>query len=229
MKKLKMLIFLPLAFAILFLSACASATDSTPQSNNYYDDDGNFVIESTGNKTVMIDEIPYSVPYNGKVITLESVEFYENCPNYSYNLFTVITLDVSNLSEAEIHWIRESDLSVKAYITSEANDYDFSSGVALGSILFTDTNKLIFVQTSSFFKENRHSFGNSDISVSVVAKQEETYQYTNAEGKTSNLHKTEEITYRTTISKTIPDAEEIEMPLYDYVVKWLNSKADFFS
>lgn len=225
----KKFITLFLFFLLFALSACTSVSSPTNRPTTYSDDDGNFVVEDVGRKTVMIDEIPYSVPYNEKKVTLESVRFFENCPRYSYNLFVVITLDVSDLSEAEIHWLRESDLSVSTYITNEENGYDFSRASILGNLLLTDTNKLIFVQTSSFFNENRHSFQNSDISVSVTVTQEETYQYKNSKGEVSNQNRTEEITYRTTISEAIPDAEEIEKPLYDYVADWLYSKAELFS
>lgn len=213
------------SFLILALMLFSGCGEGSSEVNSYRDENGNFIIEDQGSRTVMVKELPSGVPYNGKEFQLSSVSFYQNISDFSYNLFIVICLDVSSLSESEVHWLRESDLSVDAYITNEGNEYDFSSASNLGSILFTDTNELIFVKTSSFAKENRYSFEGSEVTVSISVKQEETYEYKGSDGEKSNLNMTEKVSYNTVIGDSIPDAETIEKPLYDYVTKWLYSKA----
>lgn len=226
MKKLTFL----LALLMLSCSSCSGlAVDSEPVSTDYYDENGNFVYESDDRRSVHVSEIPASIPYNGKSITLTDVSFYQNCVDYSYTLFIVSTLDISELDDSELHWLRESDISVDSYITCEANKYDFESTAALGSVLFEDDAKLVFVETSSFFDENRHGFENSEVSACVSVTQEETYEYKRTDGTTSELNKTEEISYKTTTGDSITDAEQIEEPVYGYIAKWLNSKASFFS
>ena len=163
------------AFLALCLLVCSSCADSGPRHKSYEDENGNFVIESDGRKTVSVSELPASVPYNDKSISLTSVAFYQNCTNYSYSLFTVITLDVSALDDSEIHWLRNSDLDVDSYITCEANEYDFDSSYPLGNVLFTDSKELVFVEMSSLFKENRYGFEDSKVRVSVLVTQEDTY------------------------------------------------------
>lgn len=210
-----------IAIVILLLFFCSSCSNSDQAINNYHDENGNFIIEANGNRTVMTSELPISVPYNDKSITLTDVSFYQNCTDYSYNLFVVITMDVSELDDNEIHWLRESDIKVNSYITCDANGYDFDSASQLGSILWTDTKNLVFVKTSSFSKENRYGFESSEISTNIAVTQEDTFEY-----KDTELNKTEEITYETTIGDSITDAEQIEKPLYDYVSDWLRSKSD---
>lgn len=224
-----LVILLSICLFTTVLSACDLDSDESKTSKYYKDEFGNNVIERVNDRTVMVHDLPRSIPYNGNEISLMDVSFYENCPNFSHSLYIVITIDVSTLSEEEIHWLRKSDLSVNAYITNEANNYDFSSAVSLGNVFFTDTKQLIFVKTSSFSKENRHSFKSSDISTVIAVTQEETYEYKNSKGEISNLNKTETIHYTTTTGSQIPDAESIEKPLYDYVAKWLYDNADSYA
>jgi len=225
MRKQSLAIFL-LTISLIFCSSCSGSNSDV---ESYKDENGNFIIETDGRRTVMTSDLPISVPYNEKSVTLTDVSCYQNNTDYSYNLFIVITLDVSNLDDSELHWLRESDMDVTSYITCEANDYDFDSASLLGNILWTDRKELVFVNTSSFFKENRHGFEGSELSTSISVSQEDTYEYKNSSGETSDLNKTEVITYEMTIGDAITDAEKIEKPLYDHIVDWLQSKANMFS
>lgn len=208
---------------IFSMCACSSQGGSV---SSYRDENGNFIIEEEGHRTVMPEEIPFDLPYNGSTITLSDVQFYENCVGYSYTLFTIVTLDVSQLDEASLHWLRESDLDVHEYITSEENDYDFDRASPLGSVLLTDSKELVFVFISSMLKENRKSFAGSEISIVVEATQEEKYEYKNSNNETVEANKTEEINYSTETGGSINNAEYIKKPLYDYVSKWLREKAN---
>lgn len=212
-----------LACFLIFMGGCSS-TPSTYVTNST-DEFGNTVIEYTGHRTVMLDSLPYELIYNNKSITLVDVCFYENVVDYSHNLFIISTLDVSNLDDAELHWLTESDLDVSAYLTCEKNNYDFSSLATLGSLLLTDEKQLIFVHTSSFFKENRYSFSGAEISLTVTATQEETYEYITDNGDTCDLHVAEKLHYNSTIEEKLPNPDEINYPLNEYISKWLYEKA----
>ena len=219
--------FLSMCILVVALASCGNGSSGS-EITSYRDEDGNYVYESSGRHTVMVDQLPHNIPYNGNNFSLEDISFYELCSNYEYCLFIVITLDVSGLSDADIHWLRESDLSVTAYITSEANDVDFDPASRLGSLLLTDDSKLIYVQTSSFFNENRHSFASSDRSVVISATQEETYEYRNSKGEISDRNKVEELHFMGNTGESIPDTETIGEPLYSYVAQWLYEEVDSY-
>ena len=221
---MKRIISMLLCIVILISMCACSGQDESISS--YEDEDGNFIIESEGRRTVMPKEIPFDLPYNGNTITLSDVQFYENCVNYSYTLFTIVTLDVSQLDEASLHWLCESDLDVDAYITNEENDYNFDRASFLGSAPLANSKKLVFVFISSMLKDNRKSFAGSKISIAVKAEQEETYEYVGSDRKTKNMNKTEEIQYSTTVGDSVEDAEKIKKPLYGYITRWLQERAD---
>lgn len=215
--------------AILCILLGSSCSNSKSSLSSYRDENGNFIVESEGRRSVSPSQLPVDIPYNDNSISIEKVEFYQLYLDYSYTLFVITTLGVRSLTEAQLHWLRESDLAVRIYITSEDNSYDFKSASALGNVHMLDTGELVFVATSSFFDENRYGFENSKITVAVEVTQEETYEYKNSSGKVSNLHKVEEVSYSTMTEDTIADAETIGEPLYSYIAEWLYSKAGTFN
>lgn len=212
-------------FVIVLVLCISSCSDKSTDFSSYRDENGNFIIESEGRRTTSPAELPVEITYNDSSISFEKAEFYQTCSDYSYTLFIVATLDVSSLTDTQLHWLRESDLKMRAYITSEKNGYDFESAPSLGSLLLTDSNELVFVATSSFWKENRYGFEESDVVVALEVTQEETYVYMNSDGKTTNLNKIEEVSYKTTTGTEITDAETIGEPLYSHIADWLYSKA----
>lgn len=219
----KIIFCLLVTFALLLgVAACSSGADSEFTKDEF----GNQVLSSDRGNTTFVEDIPYASKYNNTSVSLTEFGAYQNISNYSYNLFILITLDVSNLSDEELHWLRESDLEVNSYITSEDNGYDFDSMPELGNLLLTDSKELVFVFTTSFFKENRYDFSESKVCVAVSAKQEETYEYENSEGKVSDLHKSEALQYTISLDADLSSPETIEQPLYEYIVKWLNNKAN---
>lgn len=195
---------------LVFATSCGSNSNSI---NSSTDEDGNLVLDSDGRRTVMINSLPHDMPYNDLSVSLEGVEVYENEVNYSHTLFIVTTIGVSGLDEESLHWLMESDLNVSAYITCADNDYDFNSATKLGSLLLSDGN-LIFVSTSVFGKENRHSFAGSEICVSVSINQE---------GENA---KEECAQYSYSVPDLIPDADEIQQPLNEHIADWLYERAD---
>ena len=178
--------------------------------------------------TCFPNNLPATAKYNDTYITVENVEFYQNLVDYSHNLFAVITIDVSELDETQIHWLRESDLDVSVYLTNEKNEYDFSSMPNLGSLLIKDQQKSYFVLTSSFLKENRYDFAGSEAAIIVTVTQEETYDHVSSDNKHYDLNKKESVHYTTTVPDNIPEAETIPNPLYKYVGEWLYDKAGAF-
>lgn len=214
---MKRIICLALISALVF-SGCGGMTSESAWST---DANGNRVYTMQGSTTVYADTLPVQQTYNDTYITLEKVDVYQTCPNYSYSLYLVATFDISNLDDNQIHWLRESDMRVSSYLTSENNGQDFDSMSILGSLLVSDEEKLYFVFTSSFWDENRYDFAGSEISLYVTLAQEETYTV-QSNKKDVEMNCETEVMHTFTLPDKITDAELIPEPLYGYIVKWLN-------
>lgn len=188
------------------------------------DQDGNRVMIEEGRLTTFPQNLPVDITYNTEDISVVSVDVYQDLlSDYSYCLYLVVKLDVSNLDEAQIHWLRKSDINVAAYLTSDDNGYDFYSMGKLGNLLddLNEDEKVIYYTfTSSFLKENRYSFVGSEITVSVDIKQEETYTFT-YEDKSVDRNKECGIHYTLNLDQDLPESEEIPYLLYNYMVEWL--------
>ncbi len=210
---------------ILLFSGCSNSGSSSIIYST--DSVGNTVIENEGSRTTIVDELPYELQYNGVGIPIVDVSVYENKVNHSYHLFVVTTLDVSGLDEDSLHWLRHSDLDVHVYIEGGKNEYDFDTAPVLGSIYWTDVKQLVYVHTSSFFEENRYSFAESELTVTLIATQEEEYVHKTNDGRTIELNKKEEVMYNTTLDGTIPHTDDIDTSLADYIGEWLHNRADW--
>lgn len=196
----------------LTLTGCASGSGSSIDITE--DANGNTVFTSSYANTTMIDTLPYDVMYNGDAVSLSSVDLYEYVVDYSYNLVIVVTFDCSGLDDSDFHWLTESDMDVRAYLEGENTENEFSVAPILGRLNYTDTQKAIYVFTSSFLNENRKSFSGSSITVTATVKQE---------GEDTPL---EELNYTSSVPQSLPDPDEIPSPLSDYVAKWLHEKAE---
>ena len=207
------------------LSGC-STSDSGYDPTWTTDSACNSVMQDNGRTTIFPDTLPVDVPYNDTHISVSSIKAYQDNASYNYTVYLVVQLDVSELSDSELHWLRKSDLSVDAYLTNEANNHDFQNMPTLGRLLHADGKTLQYVLTTSFFDENRYPFEKSDLTLSIDIKQEDTYTYTNSEGENTKLNKTISISYSTTLPETLPNSETIPKPLYGYVAEWLAEWSD---
>lgn len=222
------IILIAIIVLVIFVSGCTHSSSSIYDSEWATDPSGNRVLVYEGSFTTFPDNLPADIQYNDSFVTVEKITFYQNSPKYSYNLFMVVTLNVSELDDSQIHWLRESDLDVIAYLTNEKNDYDFDRMSPLGSLLVEDQHKIHFVFTSSFLKENRYTFAGSEITLAIDLKQEETYEYVSSKGDSYDKNVVQALHYTVAVPDSIPEAETIPQPLYKYVAEWLNDKAEFY-
>ena len=221
---MKRMLSVALALRILLLAGCTGG--GKQESSWTKDPNGVKILVDSGRQTAFPDALPYDIPYNETSVTVTEASVFQNCVNYSYCLFVVAKLDVSHLNDQQIHWLRESDLTVRCFVTHEKNEYDFSPMDALGNVLFTDEHELLFVFMTSFVNENRYDFAGADITLSVDINQEKEYTENLPSGKTLTLNYQNCLHYKIPTDSPIPDAEEISEPLYDYVVKWLKQKVN---
>ncbi len=204
---------------------CFCGCDNSSDIQTSTDENGNLIYSSDSGVDITTETLPVTVKYNETDIKLKSVEFYEGYSKetYTYDLYTVIKLDVSNCSDEELHWLQE-DVEVRTYVTCESNDYDFDDLTNLGKIFYPDTKEFVFVEMTSYIDENRNSFSNSEVTICIDVTQEKTYSY-----KDSNLHCRNTITYYTETGKTITNINDISEPLNSQIGLWFAEDAELYS
>ena len=218
---MRKLVVLMLIFSIcLSMIACESVKNTDP-TQPPTDSDGNRIEYSERGKSVNIDNLPCTIEYNGSTFELTGIDMYESYSEetYSYFLYAVVSFDVSNLTDAEVHWLQKEDtMAYMLYDENRAEDeYDFTHMAELGSLYLTDTHELFYVFTPSYFTAYRDSFAGAYCSFSINVQQEETYVY----DKDTDLNKEYRYAYSFDIPTDMADSESIERPLYDDRAKWL--------
>jgi len=174
------------------------------------------------------EKLPAKIKYNNNLIALESVEAYEMKLEHSYAVFLVSKFDLSGLDEDSRYWLTKNDLDYNIYITNSKNGYDYYSAVKLGNVFYTDTNELVYVHTSSFLKDNRYPFTNSKFSLSLNITQEDTYEYVDSKGNTSERHKINKLNYSYSSEGTLKDFENLSTSLKKQIEDWLYKRADSY-
>ena len=155
------LLALSLVLMIILLCSCSSSAGVTSGNK----EDGVFYIDAEGRHTEMPKSLPYSLKYNGKEITLDAVDVYEvRSSDYTHTLYVVSTINAANLSDEEFHWLVAEDLETSAYITCEANEYDFRGAYLLGKLQDADSKQITVVYISSPSDHCRYSFADSEVS-----------------------------------------------------------------
>ena len=217
------ILFVFLLFLILF-SACSFSepTQSILQSTSSQlvtETNGYTIQEGTGYKIIDSNTLPVSISYNGVPITLSNVTAYEMINNYDYIFFSVVELDISNLSDEAQHWLTTGDMSIEVRVTNEKNNLRSAYMDRLGKLI--NNGKLYYVFHTNIIQNFRYSFSGSELFVSLRVTQEMTHEFM---GKQTNDF--EKITYSAILGESLSSPETIDRPLYDYVVKWIKEKAN---
>ena len=120
---MKKLLFLLICLCVV-LSGCGnpdlwtdSFKDKIPKTTYATDDNGNTTMTEKSGDTTIAGNLPCAIKYNGKNVYLKSVDFYEHYDDggtYSYFLYCVVTFDVSELDNADVHWLQKEDADVYA-------------------------------------------------------------------------------------------------------------------
>jgi hypothetical protein len=189
------------------------------------DSSGNMMNVADSGTTTYAKNLPCPCDYNGSNIYLTSVDFYElYSDDYTYTLFTIVRFDVSQLSESDLHWLREEDMDVYSLYRVSDDSYEFEHLGFRGSLLLTDTKELIYV-FDSVFEESRHSFAGKTIAITCNVTQEEEYQANSG----NTVHSVNSISYSVNTPDVIDSVDKIESILYSYIAKWLGEAAEFYS
>lgn len=135
-------------FAI-FLVLLISPLQSLAEMAIAYDEQGNFCSYYTGDYGTICDitptTYPYAFPYESSEISIASVGFFQAKIGHGYYPFFHIRLDVSQLSDDEIYWLRKEDISADVFYASGNASADYGIFSTLINILWTDIKQIDFV------------------------------------------------------------------------------------
>lgn len=209
----------------LLLCGCGSAPVETIPANT--DSAGNDIrTDESGTETKVL-RFPCPIQYNNSILYLDSVDFYESYSEdtFSYFLYCIATFDVSNLTDAELHWLTEEDIDVVISYNEANEGFDYVSMSPIGVLHIQDTKKLVFSFAPSNFSAYRHSFSGKGIVLLTNVTQEETYNI--REDLKSNVKNT--LSYVSTIPENLPDAESIPEPIYSHMVECISRQNNFIN
>ena len=123
-----------------------------------------------GSKTYSIKSLPFNeISYGDSAFGLKSANFYRSPSDYGYYVFATVELDLSSLSENDIHWLFEdygeigSDFTVSAYVTSEKNDLDSKRMTIYKTVYDNEKCLIVFGLTDEY----RYDFSDVDFSISI--------------------------------------------------------------
>lgn len=161
---------------MLSLTACGS---TAPKMDVAADADGNRTIKDQYGTTVYPSELPCSLQYNGEVIAIKGFELYQMESDYEWYLFALVDIDMSNLSDKGYHWLFEDkDIDCSVYLDKGANKFDFANMEQLGNrIQYTDVKQYKICWISPITSKYKESFENTEVHLSVRAKQEDGTYY----------------------------------------------------
>ena len=170
-----------LALAVL-LAGCSSPVQWSET------DDGTQVMESDRGNTYFYDKWPFDMAIDGMTFTLMDVQFFQKKIDHGYYVSAYVVLDVSSFDDDTLYWIeKDSLIDVSVYVTSEDNGLDFSGMRTVLDEYAGGKRAMIF----EIPDESRYSFEGATYTLVVTADQSETYEYTNDEGETHDLNKTD--------------------------------------
>lgn len=166
-----------LGTAALTLTACGgnSATKIEMQT----DADGNRVSTTKYSTTVYPDQLPVTLKYNDKEISVSDFVVYQETIDYEHYLYAAVTIDASTLSDEVFHWLTEDDvIDASAFVKGGDNEIEEAAMMMeLGQVNYTDSQQIKIGWLEGLDTVYKKAFDGSDISLMVDVKQEEGNPY----------------------------------------------------
>lgn len=169
---------------------------------------------------VTYQNLPCKIQIDDKSITIESVDFYQDKAKHGYNLYAIMTVDTSKLTDDDIYWIDKDDvLDIRLNVDSEENNFESEY---LSTISYLDSSNKRYI-SYLLMDESRYSFENADYDISVNATQKEKYMYNDSQLQKENSYYVFNIKVSNGLS--IPSSKEIEPEMYEAMVTAINNLA----
>ena len=219
--------FILLVTCILLLAGSQynSKRSHSLDANTYRDSD--IIYESESGKSYSIDALPYDMVYNDITIKLLSSEYYQSKTDHGYNIYVVLNLDISDLSDDDLYWIEKDEaLASRVYLDKGKNNINFDGMSELCYLDVKGVRKIAFWN----HEEYRYDFEATEATISIDIDQNETYKYKSDEGKTTLLNKTYTYFFNYTIEGTdIKSESDIDSTLYNKMIKSFDNLKDIYN
>lgn len=163
-------VILILIITSILLTSCSPAVSKETQTVK----DPNITYSDESGDSYDIKKLPFDMKYNGVNVQLLSVDLYQDKVEHSYNLYAVISLDISKITEDDLYWIdKNKEIEPAIYITNKQNDIKFDSMQKLCTYDDGGIRKIAFWMNDEY----RYSLSPSDICASVDIESKKTYDY----------------------------------------------------
>lgn len=182
MKKKTILILL---FSLFYISICSCDNPKNINTADIQNVPEGLVMSEALDNTFIIESIPQQLPYNNTFIVVDSFTCFEEFINYSYEVYCELIIDVSQLSDTELHYL------------GDGSEFSFDTDMNIG-ILLEDVNsddyihlhrtscelidgKYIIQYSTVSTIEHRDSFKGKELSLHLglinEGSEEHTYMY----------------------------------------------------
>lgn len=171
--------------------------------------------EKTTPKTTLsqthFDELPFSVPYEDSSFQVAKIEAYDSVENFTHNLYCILTLDVSNLSEKQVNFLYKDDLDIDGSFKYKDKEINLTR---VFRTYFTDSKKVnIYFVNSAWAGELRDTFDGSDYTFTINIK---------GDPMSNNDSLGDPYFYSNTFKGPFKSADDMDKVDYDYFVKGLD-------
>lgn len=211
-----------IAISVCFLLIGCSENNTDSDIEVLKASDGSTIFRSESGDSYTCKSIPFRMTYDGIGITYNSVNFYQDSTENGYNIYAVITIDTSEVSEKNLYWIEEDEaIEPTVYLTNKKNKLDFDS---MGFLCkYVDGKKIHYAFRMP--SEYRYSFEETEIYASIDLQQSETYQYKDDDGEISELNKCNSYGFEYTIehASELSTTDSIDHELYMAMVDGLKN------
>ncbi|NLJ95014.1 MAG: hypothetical protein GX326_05950 [Clostridiaceae bacterium] len=185
---------------IVLLTACEDIEWSSTQKT-----------EPEPTEQTRFEELPVTIRYEDTSFDLINVEMFENEYEYLFNQYFIFTLDVSNLSEKQQHFLNKEDIDYSISMKYDDERYSLHS---VKRILFNDDSviKIYVISTHEGFRETAPEL---ELNFEVWVKKEDREDII-------------KYTYKETIKAPFKNSDSMSQTDELYFIQGLNERREFF-
>lgn len=215
---------------LFIFTICIGLTGCGSQSNNttVTEGDENVTYSSDSGTDYFFDSLPFVMNYNESNINYIDVDFYQDETEHGYSIYAIAAFNIRNLSDDDLYWMdKNKDLDVLIYITNEKNSLDFEGMRKLCTFDKDGIRSVVFWLSGEY----RYDFADSELNTFANIGQDDTYEFTNDDRKTSELNKRNSYQYSLNIvdENDIKSSNEINDELFNAMMRGFDDIKDAYN